>query len=187
MSKDVITRIGMARQKMLQLNDVWKDRGNPTILKVKLLKSLIWPVMLYGCEAWTLKRAEEKKLEAAEMWLYRRLLRVKWTDKRTNESILGELSNSKQVLQDINKKRLKYFGHVMRNKTTLLMSTVLQGKTEAKRRKGRPTTSYTENIKRICKLSHQEASHRSQNRTTWRRTVLALNGGAIIDNDDADR
>ena len=75
-SKDVKTRIAMAKKKMVDLNSVWKDRGIPTALKVKLLKCLIWPVMLYGSETWTLKCDEISKINAAEMWFYRRLLRV---------------------------------------------------------------------------------------------------------------
>ena len=66
----------MAKQKMLQLNNIWKDRGIPIELKMSLLKCLVWPVIMYGCEAWTLKKEEEDRLNAAEMWFYRRLLRI---------------------------------------------------------------------------------------------------------------
>ena len=83
-TKDIKTRIGMAKNKMVHLNNIWKDHGIETNLKLQLLKCLIWPVMLYGCEAWTKKKADSKRIEAAEMWFYRRLLRVKWTEKRTN-------------------------------------------------------------------------------------------------------
>ena len=90
-TKDIKVRIGMAKQRMVQLNNIWKDHGIKRDLKVKLLKCLVWPVMLYGCEAWTHRKADDKKIEAAEMWFYRRLLRVTWTDRRTNFSILEEL------------------------------------------------------------------------------------------------
>ena len=115
----------MAKQKTVQLNNIWKDRGIPKILKVKLIKTLIWPVMLYGSEAWTLRKAERDKIEAAEMWFYRRLLRVKWTDKRTNNSILEELSVKRQLSNEIDKRRLRYVGHVNRCKDTYLMTTAL--------------------------------------------------------------
>ncbi|GFR92660.1 endonuclease-reverse transcriptase [Elysia marginata] len=82
-SKDTKMRIGMAKKKMIELNNVWKDHNIPIELKLKLLKCLIWPVMMYGCEAWSQKIDDDKRIEAAEMWLYRRILRVKWTDKRT--------------------------------------------------------------------------------------------------------
>ena len=94
--QDVKARIGMAKQKMLQLNNIWKDRSIPNQLKMFLLKCLVWPVLMYGCEAWTLRKEEEKRINAAEMWLYRRLLRISWKDKRTNDSILEELSTNKR-------------------------------------------------------------------------------------------
>ena len=112
-SKDVKTRIAMAKKKMVDLNSVWKDRGIPTSLKIKLLKCLIWPVMLYGSETWTLKCDEINKINATELWFYRRSLRVKWTDKRTNESVLTELNTKRLVLTEINKRRLKYVGHAV--------------------------------------------------------------------------
>ena len=84
----------MAKNSMVQLNNIWKDHGIPINLKIKLLKCLVWPIMLYGCEAWTMRKEDERRVEAAELWFYRRLLRVKWTDKRTNESILDELGTT---------------------------------------------------------------------------------------------
>ena len=80
-TKDVKTRIAMPKQKTIQLNNIWKFRSIPKHLKVSILKCLIWPVVMYGCEAWTLRKEEENKIKAAEMWLYRRLLRFQWTEK----------------------------------------------------------------------------------------------------------
>ena len=74
--RDVKARIGMAKQKTLQLTNIWKNRGIPNILKIKLIKTLIWPVMLYGAEAWTLRKEEKNKIEAAEMWFYKRVLKM---------------------------------------------------------------------------------------------------------------
>ena len=94
--------------------------------------------MLYGSDTWTFRKRDEERIEAAEIWFYRRLLRVQWTDKRTNESILEELSETRQVLKEINKRKLKYIGHANRNTKTQLMKTVLQGKLEAKRKAEKP-------------------------------------------------
>ena len=95
------------------------------------LKCLIWPVVLYWSEAWALRKDDENRIQVAEMWFYRRLLRVKWTDKRMNESVLKELGVQRLMLFEISKKRLKYLGHANRNTKTDLMTTVLQGKVEA--------------------------------------------------------
>ena len=81
----------MEKQKMVQLNNIWKDKGVPRELKIRILKWLIWPVVLYGSETWALRKDDENRIQAAEIWFCRRLPRVKWTDKRTNESVLKEL------------------------------------------------------------------------------------------------
>ena len=177
-TKDIKTRIGMAKQKMVQLNNVWKDRGIPTHLKVNIMKCLIWPVLLYGSEAWTLRKAEKTKLESAEMWLYRRLLRISWTEKRTNESVLSQLGTKKNILSDINKRRLKYIGHATRNNKTDLMSSIFYGKSSAKRKQGRPPTTYQDNIKETSDLKMSQIARRSQNREDWRRVVTALQGSS---------
>ena len=85
---------------MLELTPIWKDRGVRTNVKLKLLRALIWTVVTYGSEAWTLKKYEENKIEAAEMWFYRRLLKVSWTERRTNESILKELKVKLKVEEE---------------------------------------------------------------------------------------
>ena len=186
-SKDIKIRIAMAKHKMVELNNLWKDRGIPNELKVKLLKCLIWPVMIYGCEAWTLKKADINKIDAAEMWLYRRLLRVSWKAKRTNASILEELNASKQLSTYVSKRKLKYVGHVVRNTRTTLMASVLQGKIEGPRKKGRPPISYAENILRVSGLSVAGVARECQDREGWRRVVNSLGAAANIDPDDADR
>ena len=151
--QDIKTRIAMAKQKMLQLNNIWKDRGIPNHLKMSLLKCLVWPVVMYGCEAWTLRKEEKDRLNAAEMWFYRRLLRVSWKDMRTNESILEELSTNRVLMQQINRRKMRYLGHAVRNPKTNLMATILQGRVEGKRNRGRPQTLYMDNVKAISGLT----------------------------------
>ena len=114
-----------------------------------------------------MRKYEEKKIEAAEMWLYRRLLRVKWTEKRTNESILAQLKTKHQLLDTINKRKLKYFGHAARNTKTDLMKTVAQGKVEAKRKRGRPPNTLMDNITSISNKRLQTISQMSQHREKW--------------------
>ncbi len=128
--QDVKARIAMAKQKMIQLNNVWKDRSVPMHLKMHLLKCLIWPVLMYGCEAWTIRKQEENRLNAAEMWMYRRLLCISWQDRRTNESVLEELLTSQTLLKDINRRKLKYLVHAIRNPKTNLMLSIFQGRVE---------------------------------------------------------
>ena len=184
--RDVKARIGMAKQKMLQLNNIWKDRSVPIQLKMYLLKCLVWPVVMYGCEALTLHKQEEDRINAAEMWLYRRLLRISWQDKRTNESVLEELSTKRTLLKEINRRRLKYLGHAIRNPRTNLMATVLQGRVESGRRRGRPITTYMNNIRNVTGLTLGEVVHRSRDRDDW-QAVVARHGAATAGVGDADR
>ena len=94
----------MAKNKMTQLNNIWKDRSIPIDLKMKLLKCLVWPVMTYGCESWAQKKDDDNKIQAAEMWFFRRLLRVSWKERRTNDSTLEELGVERTLLIMINRK-----------------------------------------------------------------------------------
>ena len=142
--------------------------------------------MLYGCEAWTLKKEEENKINAAEMWFYRRLLRIQWTEKRTNDSVLEELSVKKEALNIIIKRRLKYVGHANRNLKTDLMTAVFQGKVESKRNRGRPPISYMNNITASTGLRLDEIIHRSRDREGW-RALVASTEAATFDPGDADR
>ena len=155
-TKDIKARIAMGKSKMTELNNIWKDRSIPYQLKVKLLKCLIWPVVMYWCEAWTLRKENENKLEAAEMWFYRRLSNISWEDKRTNESVLEELGLQRCFLNEIKRRRLKYVGHAVRNPRTDLMSTVLQGKVQGKRNRGRPAMTYIDNIKKDSSLTKSQ-------------------------------
>ena len=93
---------------MLDLVPIWKDRGINKDLKMKLVRSLVWTVLTYGAEGWTLKKADVKRIESAEMWIYRRMLRVSWTEHRTDESILLELNTTKQLLGFVVRRKLYY-------------------------------------------------------------------------------
>ena len=165
--KDVMTRIAMAKAKMIQLKNIWKDRSITINLKLEMLKCLILPALMYGCEAWTLRKKEVDKLEAAEMWLYRQLLSIRWQDKRSNEKVLLELGIKRSLMNEINKRRLRYIGHAIRSQKTDLMSTALMGRVEGSRNRGRPTMSLMDNITTITGLSLGEVVHRSRDREGW--------------------
>ena len=114
-SKGTRSRIGMSKKRMLDLVPVWKHRGINKDLTMKLGRSLVWTVLTYGPEGWTLKKANEKRIESAELWIYRRMLRVSWTEHRTDESILPELNTTIQLLGYAVRCKLSYFGHTIRD------------------------------------------------------------------------
>ena len=105
-SKDVNARIAMAKRRMCELTTLWKDRSIPVALKMRLVKTLVWTVLSYGAEAWTLKVRDERKITSMEMWLWRRMLRISWMEKRTDNSILQELEIKRQLLGHVRKRKL---------------------------------------------------------------------------------
>ena len=118
---------------------------------------------------------------------FRRLLRVSWTERRTNESVLLEMGTERMLLAMIKERRLKYIGHAQRNRKTDLMKTVFEGKTKSKRKRGRPSVSYVDQVSRSSGLRLQGISQDRENRDEWRKFVRTTCAAATIETDDADR
>ncbi len=104
---------------------------------MKLVKILVWSVHFYALEGWILTKADEKRVLAAEMWFWRRLLNISWKDKRTNRSILEELAVQRQLLEELVKRKLTYFGHIIRGSGSILALQIIEGKVEGRSRRGR--------------------------------------------------
>ena len=184
-TKDVKVRTATAKKRVKDLENIWKDKSIPTDLKVKLLRALIWPVIMYGSEGWTLRTNDEKKIETTEMWCYRRALRISWTEKRTNSSILEELQKDYELKYLVRKRKMKYFGHAMRHKHCDLMKLVAQGKLEGKRRQGRPSMSYIDSLSKWTGLGKAAVIKSTEDRAVWRR--LTVQSSAANIHDDAAR
>ena len=120
---------------MTNLDSVLKSRDVTLPTKVHLVKVMVFPVVMYGCESWTIKKAECQRIDAFELWCWRRLLRVPWTAERSNQSILKELNPEYSLEGLMLKLKLQYFGHLMQ-RTDSLERTLILGKIEGRRRKG---------------------------------------------------
>ena len=118
---------------MTNLDNILKTRDITLPTKVHLVKAMVFPVVMYGCESWTIKKAKHQRIDAFELWCWRRLLRVLWTARRSNQSILKEISPD-YSLEGLMLK-LHYFGHLMRRADTL-EKTLMLGKIEGRRRRG---------------------------------------------------
>ena len=118
-----------------QLDNILKIRDITLPTKVCLVKALVFPVVMYGCKSWTIKKAEHQRIDAFEQWCWRRLLKVPWTARRSNQSILKEISPENSLEGLMLKLRLQYFGHLMR-RTDLFEKTLMLGKIEDGRRRG---------------------------------------------------
>ena len=112
---------------MTNLDSIFKRRDTTLLTKVRIVKAMVFPVVLYGCESWNVKKAEHRRIDAFELWCWRRLLRVPWTARRSNQSILKEISPGTSLEGMILKLKLQYFGHLMGRVDSLEKTLMLAG------------------------------------------------------------
>ena len=113
-SHEIKRRLHLGRKAMTNLDSILKSRDITLPTKVHLVKGMVFPVVMYGCESWTIKKVEHQRIDAFELWCWRRLLRVPWTTRRSNQSILKEISPGCSLEGLMLKLKLQYFGHLMR-------------------------------------------------------------------------
>ncbi|GAH15691.1 unnamed protein product, partial [marine sediment metagenome] len=167
-TSDIKARIAMAKKKMVDLYDIWSDKNIRKDLKMKLVKTLVWSTLLYGVESWTLRKADENRIMAAEMWFWRRMLKISWKDKRTNVSILQELDTNRELLGKVVSLKNGYFGHVIRGSGSPLAAQIIEGYVEGTRKRGRQKKQWFDNIKEWTGLTYTEAKRLAQDRRAWR-------------------
>ena len=120
---------------MTNLDSIFKSRDITLPTKVHIVQTMVFPVVMYGCESWTVKKAERQRIDAFELWCWRRRLRVPWTARRSNQSILKEISPGIALEEMMLKLKLQYFGHLLR-RTDSLEKTLMLGGTGGRRRRG---------------------------------------------------
>ena len=134
-SREITRRLLFGRKVMTNLDSILKSRDVTLSAKVRLVKAMVFPVVMYGCESWTVKKAECQRIDAFELWCWIRFLRVPWTAKRSNQSILQEISPGCSLEGLMLKLKLQYFGHLMW-RVESFEKTLMLGKTEGKKRRG---------------------------------------------------
>ena len=134
-SHEIKRRLLLGRKVMTNLDSISKSRGITLPTKVHLVKAMIFPVVMYGCESWTIKKAERRGIDAFELWCWRRLLRVPWTARRSNQSILKEICLGCSLERLMLELKLQYFGHLMQ-RVDSLEKTLMLGGIGGRRRKG---------------------------------------------------
>ena len=151
-SHEVKRQLLFGRKAMTNLDSVLKSRDITLPTKVCLVKAMVFPVVMYGCESWTIKIAEHKRIDTFELWYWRRFLRVPGTAKRSNQSILGEISPEYSLEGLMLKLKLQYFGHLIR-RTDSFEKTLMLGKIEGRRRRGQQRMRWLDGITDLMDMS----------------------------------
>jgi len=144
---EIKTRIEQAGTAFIKFNKVLTNRDISLKLRLRFVKCYVWSILLYGAEIWTLKTKHLNRLEAFEMWCYRRMLKISWVNHISNSEVLDRIQTNRELLATIKRRKTAYFGHIMRGNKYELLQLIVQGKIEGRRGVGRKQLSWLRNIR----------------------------------------
>jgi hypothetical protein len=156
---------------MTKLSKIWKDRSITIATKARLVRALIFPIFLYGAETWTMKARDQQRADAFEMWCWRRMLRIPWTARQTNVSILRWIGVEKRLSAICAERILRFFGHIARRDHNSLEKTIMVGRVEGSRGRGRAPARWVDQVKAEVGMTVAEAIRGAQCREGWRDII----------------
>ena len=171
---DIRGRIGMAKAAFGQLRKILVNLSISRRTRARVLRTYVWSVLLFGCEAWTISKEMRKRLEAVEMWFYRRMMRIPWTARMTNQEVLQRMGVTRELMTVIRKRQLGFLGHMLRRSG--MEKNCLLGMVEGRRARGRQRMKWMDKIKELAGCERMnEILRLAEDRSDWRSIVAGIN------------